>query len=78
MKKRHYWGIRSKIILCTVLCVVAVGLGSSLYLYQSMQRVISEKIAQIDQLNAGTIAARLDDDPYLLRPANYTTAWPRC
>lgn len=61
MKKRHYWGIRSKIILCTVLCVVAVGLGSSLYLYQSMQRVISEKIAQIDQLNAGTIAARLDD-----------------
>lgn len=61
MKKKRYWGIRSKIILCTVLCVVAVGLGSSLYLYQSMQRIISDKIAQIDQLNAGTIAARLDD-----------------
>lgn len=61
MEKKHYWGIRAKIILCTVLCVVAVGLGSSLYLYQSMQRVISDKIAQIDQLNAGTIAARLDD-----------------
>lgn len=61
MEKKRYWGIRSKIILCTVLCVVAVGLGSSLYLYQSMQRIISDKIAQIDQLNAGTIAARLDD-----------------
>lgn len=61
MEKKRYWGIRSKIILCTVLCVVAVGLGSSLYLYQSMQHIISDKIAQIDQLNAGTITARLDD-----------------
>lgn len=61
MGKKRYWGIRSKIILCTVLCVVAVGLMSSLFLYQHMQRIISEKIAQIDQLNAGTIAARLDD-----------------
>lgn len=61
VEKKRYWGIRSKIILCTVLCVVAVGLGSSLYLYQSMQRIISDKIAQIDLLNAGTIAARLDD-----------------
>lgn len=61
MEKRRYWGIRSKIILCTVLCVVAVGLSSSLYLYQHMQRVISEKMAQIDDLNAGTIAAQLED-----------------
>ncbi|MFG6351764.1 MAG: sensor histidine kinase [Oscillospiraceae bacterium] len=61
MEKKRYWGIRSKIILCTVLCVVAVGLGSSLYLYQYMQRIISDKIAQIDRLNAGAIAARLDD-----------------
>lgn len=61
MKKRRYWGIRSKIILCTVLCVVAVGLSSSLYLYQHMQRVISDKMAQIDDLNAGTISAQLDD-----------------
>lgn len=61
MEKKRYWGIRAKIILCTVLCVVAVGLGSSLYLYQYMQRIISEKMAQIDQLNAGTITARLDD-----------------
>ena len=34
MKKRRYWGIRTKIILYTVLCVVAVGLSSSLYLYR--------------------------------------------
>lgn len=61
MEKKRYWGIRSKIILCTVLCVVAVGLGSSLYLYQYMQGIISDKIAQIDGLNAGTISARLDD-----------------
>ncbi len=61
VEKKRYWGIRAKIILCTVLCVVAVGVGSSLYLYQSMQRIISDKIAQIDRLNAGTIAARLDD-----------------
>lgn len=61
VKKRRYWGIRTKIILYTVLCVVAVGLGSSLYLYQYMQRIISDKITQIDDLNAGTIAARLND-----------------
>lgn len=61
MEKKRYWGIRSKIILCTVLCVVAVGLGSSLYLYQYMQGIISDKISQIDGLNAGTISARLDD-----------------
>lgn len=61
MKRRRYWGIRSKIILCTVLCVVAVGLISSLYLYQHMQRVISGKMAQIDDLNAGTISAQLED-----------------
>ncbi len=61
VEKKRYWGIRSKIILCTVLCVVAVGLGSSLYLYQYMQGIISDKIAQIDGLNAGTISARLDD-----------------
>ena len=61
MEKRRYWGIRSKIILCTVLCVVAVGLSSSLYLYQHMQRVISDKMVQIDDLNAGTISAQLDD-----------------
>ena len=62
VEKKRYWGIRAKIILCTVLCVVAVGLGSSLYLYQYMQRIISEKMAQIDQLNAGSITSRLDDD----------------
>ncbi len=61
MKKRRYWGIRTKIILYTVLCVVAVGLSSSLYLYQYMQRIISDKIAQIDALNAETIAAQMDD-----------------
>ncbi len=61
MEKKRYWGIRTKIILCTVLCVVAVGLVSSLYLYQHMQRVIYEKMAQIDDLNAGTISAQLDN-----------------
>lgn len=30
MEKKRYWGIRTKIMLYTVLCVVAVGLGSSL------------------------------------------------
>lgn len=34
MRRKRYWGIRTKIILYTVLCVVAVGLASSLYLYQ--------------------------------------------
>lgn len=61
MEKKRYWGIRTKIMLYTVLCVVAVGLGSSLYLYQYMQRIISDKMTQIDDLNAGTIAAQLDD-----------------
>ena len=61
MRRKRYWGIRTKIILYTVLCVVAVGLASSLYLYQYMQRIISDKITQIDDLNAGTIAARLND-----------------
>ena len=61
MKKKRYWGIRTKIMLYTVLCVVAVGLCSSLYLYQYMQEIIADKMAQIDDLNAGTIAAQLDD-----------------
>lgn len=61
MEKKRYLGIRTKIILCTVLCVVAVGLGSSLYLYQYMNQIIADKAAQIDQLNAGTIISRVDD-----------------
>ena len=61
MEKKHYLGIRFRIILCTALCVVVVGLASNLFLYQYMQRIITEKVTQIDDLNADTIAAQLDD-----------------
>jgi len=60
MKNRRYLGIRSRIIFCTVLCVVAVGFASNLYLYQYMQGIIAAKVGQIDALNSGTIAAQLD------------------
>jgi len=40
--------------------VVAVGLASNLFLYQYMQRIITDKLSQIDSLNANTIAARMD------------------
>ena len=62
MKKRHYPGIRFKIILSAALCVVVVGLASNLFLYQYMQRIISDKLSQIDDLNANTINAQVDDN----------------
>lgn len=67
MQKRRYLGIRFKIILCTVVCVIAVGLVSTLVLYQYMQRIIAEKISQINSLNANNIAAQLD---YGLEPVS--------
>lgn len=60
MENRRHGGIRSKIILYTILCVVAVGLLSNLFLYQYMQKIISEKVEHIDGLYASTVAARLD------------------
>jgi len=60
VKNKRYFGIRFRIIFCTVLCVVAVGLISNLYLYQYMQAIIAEKVSRIDALNSGTIAAQLD------------------
>lgn len=60
MKQKHYMGIRLKIVLCTILCVVGVGLGGNLYLYQYMQSIIEEKAANIDSLYAETIAAQID------------------
>lgn len=62
MKRRHYPGIRFKIILSAALCVVVVGLASNLFLYQYMQRIISDKLTQIDDLNANTINALVDDN----------------
>lgn len=53
-------GIRSKIVLCTILCVIGVGLGGNFYLYQYMQGIIEEKAASIDSLYAETIAAQID------------------
>lgn len=58
---RHkYFGIRSKIVTCTILCVVAVGLISNLFLYQYMHRIIDEKVKSIEGLHANTIAAQLN------------------
>lgn len=60
MKKKKYVGIRTKIAIYTVLCVVVVGLLSNLFLYQYMQRIIEEKVASIDNLYAKTISAQLN------------------
>lgn len=60
MKRKHYIGIRAKIVTYTVLCVVAVGLISNLFLYWYMQRIITEKVASIESLYAQTIAAQLN------------------
>ncbi len=60
MKKPHYVGIRVKIIFYTILCVIAVGFFSNLFLYQYMQGIITEKVEHIDGLYAATVAARLD------------------
>lgn len=60
VKKKHYIGIRAKIVTYTVLCVVAVGLISNLFLYQYMQKIITEKVSSIDSLYAQTIAAQLN------------------
>lgn len=62
VKRRHYPGIRFKIILSAALCVVVVGLASNMFLYQYMQRIISDKLSQIDDLNANTINAQVDDN----------------
>lgn len=61
VKRKHYIGIRSKIILYTILCVVAVGLISNFFLYAYMQAIIEEKVQSIDNLNAGIITNQLDN-----------------
>ena len=66
MKPGHYLGIRSKIILCTIVCVVAVGLVSNASLYRYMRDIITEKTDSVDQLYAGTVGAQLD---YAVRQA---------
>lgn len=62
MRKKHYTGIRFKIVTYAVLCVIAVGLISNLFLYQYMQKIITEKAESVDSLSAQGIAAQLNYD----------------
>lgn len=41
---------------------MVVGLACNLFLYQYMQRIISEKLTQIDELNASTVTTKLDNN----------------
>lgn len=60
MKRKKYVGIRTKIAVYTVLCVITVGLLTNVFLFQYMQRIIEEKVASIDSLYAKTISAQLN------------------
>lgn len=71
MKKKRYAGIRAKIVIYTILCVVAVGLISNLFLYQYMNKIITEKVESIDTLYAKTIAAQLDYALERMQTLNY-------
>lgn len=60
MKKKHYVGIRSKIVTYTIVCIVFVGLVSNLFLYQFMRGIIEDKVENIEDLYAKTITGQLD------------------
>lgn len=52
--------VKFKIVLYTTVCLLAVGVLSNLYLFTSMNRVISQKVEDIDALYLDTIQAQLD------------------
>ncbi len=60
MKPKGYVGLRAKIATYTIVCVIAVGLVSNLFLYQYMQHIIEGKVANIDRLYAQSITDQLD------------------
>lgn len=55
MKQARFMGIRTKIILSTVICVVLAGLISNFFLYHYLDTIIEEKVDNINTLYAETI-----------------------
>lgn len=59
-KKINTKSIQFKIILFTMLCTAVVGIFSNLYLYSYLNKIITQKAADIDTLYIETIEQQLD------------------